>query len=639
MELITANTHLILKQVAFVFFLIFIGAAFEANAQTTVVTVLHVVTPPPFPPTIPSLEPDDSWVSYNYEVTGSGWLDPDIDSVQVGLYTAVEEQTLHNKTNGLQVSSSRSDALSTYLTIPFCSLAFWQYQSNYVTCVDSNCGAVTDWSESPDGTGPEGGTGGPGSGGNDITFYTNYNLSCGTLTIGTSQFDYFHPANPLQGGPCGEIPTIAAAGAGRLYQISLFLTPDCNNNSISPDLPAINSFPAPNISLLGTSQNPLTPSGGSLSSGKFQFNFNTSGSTTNYFGVYASTNLEDWEYLGSLPATTNSQESFTDYYASNYTQRFYIVESNQLACSSAYGFVNLALPAGRSMIGNPLLGTNMTIGTLITNVPNSTTLQFWGTTNWGPTATYSSGSWDNPNWTLIPGDGAFIDVSTNINIKFIGQVLDGNITNMIPTGFSVRSPAYPLATDINCLGLTGLTNGDYILEWNGTGYTGYTNVSGTWEPSTPTVAVGQSFIVYSSVGTSWGVEFTAADVYALSQPIIDYITATNDVANDGGMGYTIALNWDVTGWGTLERDAVAPPGAMYELREYDDPDSQEFDWQGLYNDVFTPVTSASLHGTITMPQPVNFPIITPSPDHDYFVFRYTNGRIHGPWSAPANNPY
>jgi hypothetical protein len=73
MKTFMLKTGSTLKQIIFLLFLAVVCMTFKTDAQTTVVTVLHVVTPPPFPPTIPSLEPDDSSVNYNYETTGSGW--------------------------------------------------------------------------------------------------------------------------------------------------------------------------------------------------------------------------------------------------------------------------------------------------------------------------------------------------------------------------------------------------------------------------------------------------------------------------------------------------------------------------------------------------------------------------------------
>ena len=223
------------------------------------------------------------------------------------------------------------------------------------------CNAVTDWYEDQDGVGPEGGTGED----NDIILNTNYNLSCGSLSIGESRFAY---RNGGGGGLCGTIPVSYLSGAGAVYEIQLTLTPDCDNNVIPSDLPAYNSLPAANISTFGPSENPLTPSEGIFTSNHFQLYFNTCGSTNVGFGVYASTNLQNWEFLESLPATTNTQESFTDYYASNFTQRYYIIESNQVACSGAYGFVKVTAPAGLSMIANPLMTTNMIIGALLTAI-------------------------------------------------------------------------------------------------------------------------------------------------------------------------------------------------------------------------------------------------------------------------------
>jgi hypothetical protein len=87
--------------------LVFAGMAFVSEADPPIVLINTIITPPPFPPSIPSLQSDDSSVFYHYENTGTGYYDLDLGGgfceeadLDLGLKTAVEEQTTHFKTNG-----------------------------------------------------------------------------------------------------------------------------------------------------------------------------------------------------------------------------------------------------------------------------------------------------------------------------------------------------------------------------------------------------------------------------------------------------------------------------------------------------------------------------------------------------------
>ncbi len=96
-----------------------------------------IITPGPFPPTLPSLDSDDSFVSYHYESTGTGWWSDDPENITIGLLTGVEEQTTHFKTNGTSVASSQSASGNFQFTTWYCMFPP-TYYSNYSTCVSSN---------------------------------------------------------------------------------------------------------------------------------------------------------------------------------------------------------------------------------------------------------------------------------------------------------------------------------------------------------------------------------------------------------------------------------------------------------------------------------------------------------------------
>jgi hypothetical protein len=169
---------------------------------------------------------------------------------------------------------------------------------------------------------------------------------------------------------------------------------------------------------------------------------------------------------------------------------------------NAVGYVNLSLPVGYSMIANPLNTTNNTLNALLSDVPNSTQLLKWNGTGFD-VATFFFGAWDN-NLTLDPGEGAFINLGAAHTVTFVGEVMQGSLVNPIPAGYSIRASQVPQSGGVTTtLGLTQLDNGSQILLWNGSGYDVHTLFFGNWDPSEPTVNVGQSFFINAGAATSW----------------------------------------------------------------------------------------------------------------------------------------
>ncbi|MGI8967228.1 MAG: hypothetical protein ACR2H1_14235, partial [Limisphaerales bacterium] len=152
--------------------------------------------------------------------------------------------------------------------------------------------------------------------------------------------------------------------------------------------------------------------------------------------------------------------------------------------------------------------TNHPIGSLLPRVPNFS--NFYSYNGSGFTiATFAFGAWDQPNLPLAPGGGGFINTDTAFTNTFVGEVLQGSLTNPIPAGFSIRSSQVPQSGDVTTLGLTPtLSNFDNIYKYNGTGYTIYTLTFGSWSPSTPVIDIAESVFINAQAPTSWNRTFS-----------------------------------------------------------------------------------------------------------------------------------
>ena len=181
---------------------------------------------------------------------------------------------------------------------------------------------------------------------------------------------------------------------------------------------------------------------------------------------------------------------------------------------NAVGYVNVTLPASYSMIANPLNTTNNTIGSLITDFPLFGNLLKWNGTSFD-TATWTGASWDQPNITLNPGEGAFVNPGAAFTLTFVGEVMQGSLANPIPAGYSVRSSQVPQSGGLgSVLGLTQLGFFDNVLVWTGSGYRTYTYLGGgNWDDgqggsTEPVINVGQSFFINAGASTSWNRTFS-----------------------------------------------------------------------------------------------------------------------------------
>jgi hypothetical protein len=187
----------------------------------------------------------------------------------------------------------------------------------------------------------------------------------------------------------------------------------------------------------------------------------------------------------------------------------------QVYSLNVVGYYNLPIGANQKvMIANQLNTTNNTIASLIPSGPPFANFYKYS----GTFATYQFDdvtlAWlPDGNATLNPGEGGFYVSPVATTLTFVGEVLQGSLTNTLPIGQKVmRSSIVPqqglVSTD---LGLPGEAF-DNLYTYAGT-YTTYQfdDVTLAWLPSEPTINVGQSFFYVKATGgtkSAWVRNFT-----------------------------------------------------------------------------------------------------------------------------------
>jgi len=117
--------------------------------------------------------------------------------------------------------------------------------------------------------------------------------------------------------------------------------------------------------------------------------------------------------------------------------------------------------------------------------------------------------------TVAPGEGVFVQNpgTTDLTITFVGEVPQGTDSNTtIPAGFSIRASAVPqtglASTDLKF----PAANNDRIYKWSNAAATyapfTYSTLLNAWNPSEPTINVGEAVFVRMGASTPWNRNFS-----------------------------------------------------------------------------------------------------------------------------------
>jgi hypothetical protein len=191
------------------------------------------------------------------------------------------------------------------------------------------------------------------------------------------------------------------------------------------------------------------------------------------------------------------------------------------------GYVNVPVPAGYSILGNPLsAGVTNGAGEIMTPIDNSIILT-WNGAGYNYVG-YDSGNggWVDANSSptqppsLPPGKGFFFfNPGTATTITFVGQVVPSpGVTNAmsLPSGYSLISTPLPVSGTLGTATTTGnppvpgavnmpVIDNEIILQWNGAGYNyiGYDSGNGGWVDAAsspipaPTITAGKGFFFFN----------------------------------------------------------------------------------------------------------------------------------------------
>jgi hypothetical protein len=199
----------------------------------------------------------------------------------------------------------------------------------------------------------------------------------------------------------------------------------------------------------------------------------------------------------------------------------------QVYSVNAVGYVNVSLVPGFNLVSNPLnAGTgNNTVGKLFSNITGGVPagLKVWtwneNTGGYNTPANYINAAIGfspaaSRDWELLPGNGAFVlhpgaPGAANLTLTFVGEVMQGNLVNPLPQGFSIKANQVPQAGKPSDFGFPGALN-DKVWKFNKTtqSYVSSSYIAGPGWLNMPTIEVGEGFFVFKGAAGTWNRTFS-----------------------------------------------------------------------------------------------------------------------------------
>jgi hypothetical protein len=196
--------------------------------------------------------------------------------------------------------------------------------------------------------------------------------------------------------------------------------------------------------------------------------------------------------------------------------------ASSLAQSNVYslnvvGYVNKVIAGGGpngsyTAVANPLNAATNTIGALLSSLPSGAAVLKWnGVDDYDIYDKVGANFVPNGNASLAPGEGVLIYLlSGSVTNTFVGEVLQGNLTNAYAAGLTMSGNKVPDSGPVSSMQLTNVPSGSALLKWNFAlqDFDIFDRVGANWIPATPTLDVGESFFMSAISPFNWVRNFT-----------------------------------------------------------------------------------------------------------------------------------
>jgi hypothetical protein len=190
------------------------------------------------------------------------------------------------------------------------------------------------------------------------------------------------------------------------------------------------------------------------------------------------------------------------------------------------GYVNKVITGAGEYTGvaNPLKGQTNTLGALLGSLPVGSQVLKWNPAlvDYDSYARVAFGNgWlpaSGADVSLSPGEGCLVRTpaaSGDVTNTFVGEVLQGSLTNSFPAGYKLVGNMVPDSGAVTNASIN-LTppNGSSLLKWNPAidDFNSFAKVAfgSGWLPAPPSIDVAEGFFVNASSPFDWVRNFTVA---------------------------------------------------------------------------------------------------------------------------------
>jgi len=191
----------------------------------------------------------------------------------------------------------------------------------------------------------------------------------------------------------------------------------------------------------------------------------------------------------------------------------------QVYSVNAVGYVNKSIPAGFSIVANPLNHGENKVADVFGANPGALTVYRFGDAGFAINS-YDTDfeEWENGDDVINPGEGFFVLNSGDaaVNITFVGEVPQGDLSNALPQGFSIRSSQVPQSGKLDAdLGFP-TDEGVTVYQFGAAGYaiSAYDADFEEWDTADgagPVVGVAEGFWVLRETATNWTRSFSTSE--------------------------------------------------------------------------------------------------------------------------------
>ena len=245
--------------------------------------------------------------------------------------------------------------------------------------------------------------------------------------------------------------------------------------------------------------------------GEYRFDFDIYGPPGQSCQVEVAADLTNWVSLASISLESWGGRLVAE---TSVAARFYRAKYGAHRSLNAVGFAVVTSPPSPAqiLIANPFNTPDNTVQGVLANVPEGCGLLKWdGATQSYQTNLFSQGRWSNVTMTWRPGEGAFFSnsLAQPVLLLLTGEILQGDLSNSVPAGQSIRSSMVPQGGSIQqALGYIpqGL---DTVYLYTSPGWQIYTfdDVDQQWVlngvPAEPVLELGEAVFINSQSAKFW----------------------------------------------------------------------------------------------------------------------------------------